>query len=136
VGTHEGDKLFKGLTKQYEPKKNELQQLNSDIENLKKQLNQSSGSERSQLLESIGTRQKTLKEQTNANQEDYQNDQNKIARDILQKMAPVIDKYAKANGYSILFDSSNPWPQSPLLWATAATDITKTIIHAYDNLAR
>ena len=41
-------------------------------------------------------------------------------------MAPVIDKYAKANGYGLLFDSSNPWPQGPLLWATSGVDLTKT----------
>ena len=47
-------------------------------------------------------------------------------------MAPVIDKYAKANGYGLLFDSSNPWPQGPLLWATAGVDLTKTIVDAYN----
>jgi outer membrane protein len=47
-------------------------------------------------------------------------------------MAPVIDKYAKANGYGLLFDSSNPWPQGPLLWATAGVDLTKVVVDAYN----
>jgi outer membrane protein len=44
----------------------------------------------------------------------------------------VIDKYAKANGYGLLFDSSNPWPQGPLLWATAGVDLTKIVVDAYN----
>jgi outer membrane protein len=47
-------------------------------------------------------------------------------------MAPVIDKYAKSNGYGLLFDSSNPWPQGPLLWATAGVDLTKIVVDAYN----
>ena len=47
-------------------------------------------------------------------------------------MAPVIDKYAKENGFTLLLDSSNPWPQGPLLWATAGVDVTKPVVDAYN----
>ena len=87
---------------------------------------------RNTLVKSIETKQKSLQRQAEDAQNEFQQQQNEIAQRILQKMAPVIDKYAKANGYSLLLDSSNPWPQGPLLWATQSVDLTKTIVDAYN----
>ena len=127
----------KSLQKKFEPKKNELAGLNTEIENLKKQLNtqgeKMNEESRATLVKSIETKQKSLQRQVEDAQNEYQQQQNEIAQRILQKMAPVIDKYAKANGYGLLFDSSNPWPQGPLLWATAGVDLTKTIVDAYNS---
>ncbi len=77
-------------------------------------------------------KQKTLQRTGEDAKNDYEQQQNEIAQRILQKMAPVIDKYAKSNGYGLLFDSSNPWPQGPLLWATAGVDLTKAIVDSYN----
>ena len=87
---------------------------------------------RATLLKSIESKQKVLQRTGEDAQNDFQQQQNEIAQRILQKMAPVIDKYAKSNGYGLLFDSSNPWPQGPLLWATAGVDLTKVIVDAYN----
>jgi outer membrane protein len=136
VATNEGARDFDSLQKKFEPKKNELAGLNTEIENLKKQLNtqgeKMNEEAHANLVKSIETKQKTLQRQVEDAQNEYQQQQNEIAQRILQKMAPVIDKYAKANGYGLLFDSSNPWPQGPLLWATAGVDLTKTIVDAYN----
>jgi len=136
IGTNEGARDFETLQKKFEPKRNELAGLNTEIENLKKQLNtqgdKMNEDARANLVKSIETKQKSLQRSAEDAQNDYQQQQNEIAQRILQKMAPVIDKYAKANGYGLLFDSSNPWPQGPLLWATSGVDITKTIVDAYN----
>jgi outer membrane protein len=87
---------------------------------------------RATLLKSIESKQKVLQRTGEDAQNDFQQQQNEVAQRILQKMAPVIDKYAKSNGYGLLFDSSNPWPQGPLLWATSGVDLTKTIVDAYN----
>ena len=136
VATNEGGRDFEALQKKFEPRKNELASLNTEVENLKKQLNtqgdKMNEDARATLVKSIETKQKTLQRQVEDAQNEYQQQQNEIAQRILQKMAPVIDKYAKANGYGLLFDSSNPWPQGPLLWATSGVDLTKTIVDAYN----
>jgi outer membrane protein len=136
IGTNEGARDFDTLQKKFEPKRNELSGLNTEIENLKKQLNtqgdKMNEEARATLVKSIESKQKVLQRQGEDAQNDYQQQQNEIAQRILQKMAPVIDKYAKANGYGLLFDSSNPWPQGPLLWATAGVDLTKVIVDAYN----
>jgi outer membrane protein len=136
IGTNEGARDFEALQKKFEPKKNDLANQNTEIETLKKQL-QTQGDKmnddaRNNLMKSIETKQKSLQRSVEDAQNEYQQQQNEIAQRILQKMAPVIDKYAKGNGYGLLFDSSNPWPQGPLLWATAGVDITKTIVDAYN----
>jgi outer membrane protein len=136
IGTNEGARDFDALQKKFEPKRTELAALNTEIENLKKQLNTQGDKlneqARAGLVQSIQDKQKALQRQAEDAQTDYQHQQNEIAQRILQKMAPVIDKYAKANGYGLLFDSSNPWPQGPLLWATAGVDLTKSIVDAYN----
>jgi outer membrane protein len=136
VGTNEGARDFEALQKKFEPKRNELAGLNTEIENLKKQLNtqgdKMNEEARATLLKSIESKQKVLQRTGEDAQNDFQQQQNEVAQRILQKMAPVIDKYAKSNGYGLLFDSSNPWPQGPLLWATAGVDLTKVIVDAYN----
>ncbi len=136
IGTNEGARDFEALQKKFEPKRSELAAQNTEIDNLKKQLNtqgdKMNEEARATLVKSIETKQKSLQRSAEDAQNDYQQQQNEIAQRILQKMAPVIDKYAKANSYGLLFDSSNPWPQGPLLWATAGVDLTKTIVDAYN----
>jgi outer membrane protein len=136
IGTNEGARDFETLQKKFEPKRNELSGLNTEIENLKKQLNtqgdKMNEEARATLLKSIENKQKVLQRTGEDAKNDFEQQQNEIAQRILQKLAPVIDKYAKSNGYGLLFDSSNPWPQGPLLWATSGVDLTKTIVDAYN----
>jgi outer membrane protein len=136
VATNEGARDFEALQKKFEPRRTELQNLNTEVENLKKQLNtqgdKMNEEARATLVKSIETKQKSLQRSAEDAQNEFQAQQNEIAQRILQKMAPVIDKYAKTGGYSLLLDSSNPWPQGPLLWATASVDLTKTIVDAYN----
>ncbi len=136
IATNEGARDFEALQKKFEPKRNELTSLNAEVESLKKQLNtqgdKMNEEARATLVKSIESKQKVLQRTGEDAKNDYEQQQNEIAQRILQKMAPVIDKYAKSNGYGLLFDSSNPWPQGPLLWATAGVDLTKAIVDAYN----
>lgn len=136
MASNEGARDFEALGKKFEPKRTELQSLNTEIDNLKKQLNtqgdKMNEQARAELVKSIETKQKSMQRSAEDAQNDFQQQQNEIAQRILQKMAPVIDKYAKENGYTLLLDSSNPWPQGPLLWATAGVDVTKPIVDAYN----
>jgi outer membrane protein len=48
-------------------------------------------------------------------------------------MAPLIVKYSQENGYTMIIDTSKPWPQSPVLWWNPdAVDITKNVVDAYN----
>ena len=69
-------------------------------------------------------------------QEDAQNDfaerQNEIVQTILQRLLPVVNKYAKDNGLTLVVDGSKPWPEWPVLWASLSVDITKAVVDIYN----
>ena len=134
--SNEGQRDFEALSKKLEPKQTELKNLNDEVESLKKQL--STGSEklsedaRATLVKQIEQKGKTLERSVQDARDDAQNQQNEIAQRILQKMAPIIVKYAGDKGFGLIMDTSNPWPQGPVLWAGPSVDITKAIVDSYN----
>lgn len=132
--SNEGQRDFEALSKKLEPKQNELKNLNDEVESLKKQLNNDKLSEdaRNNLVKQVEQKQKSLERSVQDARDDAQNQQNEIAQRILQKMAQVIMKYASEQGYGIIIDVSNPWPQGPVLIAGPSVDITKAVVDAYN----
>ncbi|MBV9574312.1 MAG: OmpH family outer membrane protein [Acidobacteriales bacterium] len=134
--SNEGQREFDALSKKLEPKQTELKNLNDEVESLKKQLSaqgeKMNDDARGKLVKQIEQKQKSLERSVQDARDDAQNQQNEIAQRILQKMAPLLVKYAGDNGYGIIIDTSNPWPNGPVLWAGPSIDITKTIVDAYN----
>jgi len=134
--SNEGQRDFEALSKKLEPKQTELKNLNDEVESLKKQLNTSSDKlsddARNNLVKQIEQKQKSLERSVQDARDDAQSQQNEIAQRILQKMAPVIVKYASDKGFGMIVDTSNPWPQGPVLWALPSLDITKAVVDAYN----
>lgn len=132
--SNEGQRDFEALSKKLEPKQTELKGQNDEVESLKKQLNSDKLAEdaRANLVKQIEQKQKALERSVQDARDDAQSQQNEIAQRILQKMAPVIVKYAGDKGFGMIVDTSNPWPQGPVLWAAPSVDITKAIVEAYN----
>ncbi len=137
LGSNEGQRDFAALQKKLEPKQNELKSENDELEALQKQL-QTQGDKlnedsRANLVKQIETKKKSFDRSVQDAQEDAQNQQKEIFQRILQKMAPVIVKHAQDNGYAMIVDTSNPWPQSPILWYGEGGDITRAVVEAYNT---
>jgi outer membrane protein len=137
VGCNEGRKEMEALQKKYEPKQAELKNQNDELEALKKQLSTQqdklNDDARSNLQRQIETKQKSFDRSVQDAQEEVGNQQQEIASKILSKMAPMIVKYSQENGYTLIIDTSKPWPQSPVLWWNPdAVDITKNVIDLYN----
>jgi outer membrane protein len=134
AATNEGTRDLEALQKKFEPKRTELQNLNAEIDTLQKQLNtqgdKMNEDARNNLVKSIETKKKTLQRSGEDAQADYQQQVNEVLNRVMQKMGPVIDKYAKDNGYTVIIDASNP--QTPLIWASPAVDISKPVVDAYN----
>ena len=134
--TNEGQRDFEALTKKLEPKQTELKNLNDEVESLKKQLNTQgdklNDDSRGTLVKQIEQKQKSLERSVQDAREDAQNQQNEIAQRILQKMGPMLVKYAADNGFGVIIDTSNPWPNGPVLWAGPAVDITRPVVELYN----
>src|SRR5579864_2354662 len=136
VGTNEGQRDFEALRKKLEPKQNELKSQNDELDGLQKQLQQQGDKlnedARATLVKQIETKKKSFDRSVQDAQEDAGNQQNEIAQRILQKMAPMIVKYAQENGFGMIVDTTKPWPQSPVLGYGEAVDITKPVVEAYN----
>jgi outer membrane protein len=137
VGSNEGQRDFQALQKKLEPKQNELKSQNDELDSLQKQL-QTQGDKlnedaRATLVKQIETKKKSFDRAVQDAQEDAQNQQKEIFQRILQKMAPVIIKHAQEGGYAMIVDTSNPWPQSPILWYGEGGDITKAVVDLYNT---
>jgi outer membrane protein len=134
--SNEGQRDFEALSKKLEPKQTELKNMNDEVESLKKQLNNQgdklNDDSRGALVKQVEEKQKRLERSVQDARDDAQSQQNEIAQRILQKMAPIIVKYAGDKGFGLIMDTSNPWPQGPVLWAGPSVDITKAIVDAYN----
>jgi outer membrane protein len=137
LGSNEGQRDFEALRKKLEPKQNELKGQNDELEALQKQLqtqtDKLNDDARATLVKQIETKKKSFDRSVQDAQEDAQNQQKEIFQRILQKMAPVIVKHAQENGFAMIVDTSNPWPQSPILWYGEQGDITKAVVDAYNT---
>lgn len=139
VATNEGQRDFEALQKKFDPKRTELQGLSKEVDGLKTQLNtqgeKMNEEARAKLVKDIEAKQKVLQRQAEDAQNEFQQEQNTVAQRILQKLGPVIDKYAKDNNFGLLIDSSNPWPQGPVLWAAQTVDISKAVVDQYNTVS-
>ena len=106
VMTNEGRRDFEALQKKFEPTQSTLNNLNQEVENLKKQLQTQSDKlndqTRADMVKNIEAKQKSLQRQVEDAQAEFQGQQNEIANRIGGKLLEVLDKFAKQNGYSVM----------------------------------
>lgn len=134
--SNEGQRDLGELAKKLEPKQAQLKTLNDELDALKKQLNEQ-GSKMNEdaaaaLRKQVETKQKTFDRSVQDAREEAQGQQGEIMQRVLQKMAPVIVKYATDNGFGMIIDTSQPWPQGPVVWYGQAVDITQPVVEAYN----
>lgn len=136
-GSNEGQKEVQALQKKFEPRQAELKQQNDELESLKKQLSTQQDKLNEDALanlkKQIEGKQKTFDRAMQDAQEEFGSQQQDIAGRILQKMAPMIMKYAQENGFGMIVDTSKPWPQSPVLVAGEGLDITRQVVELYNT---
>ncbi|HKT49956.1 MAG TPA: OmpH family outer membrane protein [Candidatus Angelobacter sp.] len=130
--TNEGKKEFDALQQKFSPKQAELKTQNDEVENLKKQLqaqgDKLSDEERNNRVKMLEVKQKSLQRNYEDAQAEFQQAEQEVVNRIGAKMLNVLEKYAKANGFAVVLDVSNP--QTPVLYAS--TNITKELVDAYN----
>jgi outer membrane protein len=135
-GNNEGRRDLEALQKKFEPKQAELKNQNDELDALKKQLTTTKDKlnedAAATLQKQIETKQKLFDRSVQDAQEDFSNQNQEIAAKILQKLAPMIVKYAQDNAFGLIIDTSKPWPQSPVVMASESVDITKPVVDLYN----
>jgi outer membrane protein len=82
-------------------------------------------------MRDIDTNTKAMNRLSEDAQADLDQEQGKVQQELGGKIMAIIDQYAQKNGYAVVLDVSNP--QTPVLWAAAAVEITPDIVRLYDQ---
>lgn len=137
VSTRDGQKAAGDIQTRFTPKKTELEKRQTDINQLQDQLNRGrntlSPEAQQKLVRDIDQKTKSLNRDTQDAQEELNQEEQRIMNELGSKILAVMQKYANDNGFTLILDDSAP--QSPVLWASNAIDITREIIELYDKNA-
>ena len=134
INTNEGKKEFDALQARFGSRQNELKAQNDELDKLKTDLqvkgDKLSEEERNSRIKVATDKQKNLQR----NSEDFQAEVQQAEQEVLsrlgKKMLDVLEKYARDNSFAVILDVSNP--QTPVLWASPTTNITKELVDAYN----
>ena len=132
--TQEGQKAAQELEARFSPRQAELQKLQEEIaaleEKLRTQERTLSDDARLQAMRDLEQKRKEGTRKQQDLQDDAQDAQTTYVQQIGSKMQQIIDRYARENGLNVIFNVS---PGGPVIYATAAVDITEAIIRLYDQ---
>jgi outer membrane protein len=132
--TNEGKRNFADLEKKFAPKEQELKGLNDEIETLTKQLqtqgNALSETERASRAKAIDEKKKKLERSVEDSRSDFQQQMQEVYNGLASKVYDVMSTYAQQQGYTLVLDMGQQ--QTPVLYTTDASNITKAVIEAYN----
>src|SRR5271163_792145 len=135
VATAEGKQASAELQSQFAARQSELEGLNKQISDIRQRL--SVGADKLSADEGARLQRQgeVLTRQLQRKQDEYQEDVNAAQADVVdrigRKMIDVLDRYARENGYVVVFDSSAQ--NSPVLYKSTQIDVTQDIIRLYDQ---
>jgi outer membrane protein len=132
--TNEGQRNFADLQKKYDPKRQQLKVQSDEIDNLTKQLQAQSATlsdaERTARASAIDNKKKQLDRDFQDTQSDFQQEMQDVYNNLASKVYDVMQSYAEKEGFTVVLDVSQQ--QSPVLFASNSTNITKQVIDAYN----
>jgi outer membrane protein len=132
--TNEGQRDFADLQKKYAPKEATLKSLSDEIDALNKSLQDPSANlsdvERANRSKSADEKKKQLDRETEDLRNDGQQDMQDLYTSLASKVYDVMQAYAEQQGFTLVLDISQQ--QSPVLYASGGTNITKPVIDAYN----
>ena len=133
--TNEGQRDFADLQKKYAPKEAGLKSLSDEIESLTKQLQTQGASlsdaERANKAKVIDDKKKQLDRDSQDLRDQGQQEMQEMYNGIASKVYDVMQAYADQQGFTLILDVSQQ--QSPVLYATAGSNITAAVIAAYNT---
>jgi outer membrane protein len=140
AATNDGQKAVQDVQKRYQPQKDKLDTLKTEIEALTKQLQSPpatmSDEEKAARARDLDTKQKQLQRDADDAQTSYNSDVQDAIGQIIRKLGPVVVKYVEQNGYTVLLDNTGQAQQGGLNLLWGGTDISEAVIAAYNATAK
>jgi outer membrane protein len=135
LSTKDGQKAAADLQALFSPRQQELEKKRAELTALQDQLRKGSATmsedAKTKLMRDIDATTTRVNRDTQDAQSDLDESQGKLMQELGGKMMAVMEKYATQNGFAVVLDVSNP--QTPVLWAASAVDITNDIVKLYDQ---
>ena len=135
LSTKDGQKAATELQAQFNPRQQDLEKKQAELTALQDQLRKGSATmsedAKTKLMRDIDATTTRVNRDRQDAQSDLEEAQGKVMQELGGKMMAVMEKYAMQNGYAVVLDVSNP--QTPVLWAASAVDITNDIVKLYDQ---
>jgi outer membrane protein len=132
--TNEGQRDFADLQKKYEPKQQQLKTLSEEVDSLTKQLadttSKMTDAERAAKQSSLDSKKKQLERDSDDAKSDFQSEVQTVYNSLASKVYDAMQSYAEKEGFTLVLDVSET--DSPVLYATQGTNITKGVIDAYN----
>jgi outer membrane protein len=135
VTTIEGKQASAQLQSQFAAQQNDLQNVQKQITDLQNRIANSHGTLSEDEQARLQRQGELLTRQFQRKQDDLNEALNAAQSDIIdnigRKMLDVLDRYARENGYTAVFDTSAQG--SPVVYGSSQIDITQEIIRLYDQ---
>jgi outer membrane protein len=135
LSTKDGQKAATDLQTQFSPRQQDLEKKQTELTALQDQLRKGSATmsdeAKTKLMRDIDATTTRVNRDRQDAQSDLEEAQGKVMQELGGKMMAVMEKYAMQNGFAVVLDVSNP--QTPVLWAASAVDITNDIVKLYDQ---
>jgi outer membrane protein len=135
LSTKDGQKAATDLQATFNPRQQELEKRQAELTALQDQLRKGSATmseeAKTKLMRDIDATTTRVNRDTQDARSDLDEAQGKVMQELGGKMMAVMEKYATQNGFAVVLDVSNP--QTPVLWAASAVDITNDIVKLYDQ---
>jgi len=135
LGTAEGKLASAELQSQFAPRQTELENMNKQINDLRQRLAACEGKCSQEEITRLTTQGQRQAQQLERKQNEMQEDANAAQADVFdrlgRKMNDVLDRYARENGYIVLFDYSAQ--NTPIVNFSNQVDVTQDIVRLYDQ---
>lgn len=135
VTTGEGKQASAQLQTQFAAQQTDLQNMQKQINDLQNRISNSHGTLSDDEQGRLQRQGELLTRQFQRKQDDLNEAVNAAQSDIIdnigRKMLDVLDRYARENGFTAVFDTSAQG--SPVVYASSQIDITQDIIRLYDQ---
>ena len=135
VGSAEGKQAYAELQSQFAPRQNELENLRKQIEENQNRLRAGERTLSEEERTRVSRQVEVWSRQFQRKQEELREDAAAAEGEVIDRIGPrmreVLDRYARENGYSVVFDVSAQ--TTPVVYASSQVDITQDIVRLYDQ---
>jgi outer membrane protein len=135
VTTAEGKQASAQLQSQFASQQNDLQNMQKQIADLQGRISNSHGTLSDDEQARLQRQGELMTRQFQRKQDDLNEAVNAAQSDVIdnigRKMLDVLDRYARENGYTAVFDTSAQG--SPVVYGSSQIDITQEIVRLYDQ---